>query len=74
MCGTLQVLIAKRLVVPPRSGDPLPGYGLLLGLLAPAQRLTNVVPAACLDPANDNLSDTSRYIHYITAARICIVN
>ena len=40
MCGTLQVLIAKRLVMPPRSGDPLPGCGLLLGLLAPAQRLT----------------------------------
>lgn len=36
----LQVLIAKRLVMPPRSGDPLPGCGLLLGLLAPAQRLT----------------------------------
>ena len=35
MCGTLQVLIAKRLVVLPSVC-----CGLLLGLLAPAQRLT----------------------------------
>ena len=35
MCGTLQVLIAKRLVVPPRSGNPLPGCGMLFGAFGP---------------------------------------